>query len=138
MGRLVAAHPRYHLIETEARFHSFKEGLPDLLAGRVEMERFLELCRGHWWKRGFRNSQGLHRAAGRAQRERALESFERDYPADRWAASRALVPALLDPSASRAGKPSWVETTGWNVQSAATLVELFPNCLLYTSPSPRD
>jgi hypothetical protein len=126
VGRLIAAHPRYHLIATEARFHCFREGLPDLLAGRVEMDRFLELFRGHWWRRGFRNAQGLHRIAGRARRERALERFEREFAADPWAASRTLVDAILGPAAERDGKPSWVEVSGWNVQSAPTLLRLFP------------
>lgn len=127
LGRLVAADPRYHLIGTEARFHSFKEGLPDLLAGAVAMDRFLELLRGHWWRRGYRNSQGLHRIADEAQREAALERFEGDFAGDSWDASRALVRAILDPAAERAGKPAWVEVTGWNVQSAPTLLRLFPN-----------
>jgi hypothetical protein len=127
VGRLIAAHPRYHLIATEARFHCFREGLPDLLEGRVELDRFLELCRGHWWRRGFRNSQGLHRIAGRGQRERALARFEREFAANPWAASRRLVDAILGPAAERDGKPSWVEVSGWNVQSAPTLWRLFPN-----------
>lgn len=127
LGRLVGAHPRYHLIGTEARFHSFKEGLPDLLSGRVEMERFCELMRGHWWRRGFRSSQGLCRVASEEQREAALERFQRDFADDPWEAARTLVRAILDPAAARAGKTAWVEVTGWNVQSAPTLVRLFPN-----------
>ena len=127
LGRLVAADPRYHLIGTEARFHSFKEGLPDLLAGDVEMARFLELFRGHWWRRGYRDSQGLHRVADEAQREAALERFERDFTDDPWEASRILVRAILDPAAQREGKPAWIEVTGWNVQSAPSLLRLFPN-----------
>ncbi|MBA2567111.1 MAG: sulfotransferase [Thermoleophilaceae bacterium] len=127
LGRLVAADPRYHLIGTEARFHSFKEGLPDLLAGEVVIDRFLELLRGHWWRRGYRDSQGLHRIADEAQRDGALERFKRDYAEDPWGASRVLVRAILDPAAQREGKPAWVEVTGWNVQSAPTLLRLFPD-----------
>ncbi|MBA2257112.1 MAG: sulfotransferase [Thermoleophilaceae bacterium] len=127
LGRLLAADPRYHLVGTEARFHSFKEGLPDLLAGEVGVGRFLELFRGHWWRRGYRESQGLHRIADEAQRESALERFERGFADDPWEASRVLVRAILDPAAQREGKPAWVEVTGWNVQSAPTLLRLFPN-----------
>jgi hypothetical protein len=126
IGRLIDAGPRYHLIATEARFHSFKEGFPDLLAGHVTMERFLELLRGHWWRRGYRQSQGLCRVASEEQRDAALERFEIDFSADPWAACRALARALLDPAAARAGKAAWVETTGWNVQSAPVLLRLFP------------
>lgn len=127
MGRLVSAHPRYHLIGTEARFHSFHEGLPDLLAGEVALERFLELCRGHWWRRGYRNSQGLCRVIDEGRRDRALSEFEADFGDDPVGASRRLVHALLDPAAERDGKPAWAEVTGWNIQSAPTLLRLFPD-----------
>lgn len=126
MGRLLDSHPRYHLIATEARFHSSPRGLPDLLAGTVSMEQFLERTRGEWWKRGYRRSLGLHTICGRARRERALAAFERDFPGDPWGSARALVDALFGQAVKRAGKPSWAEASGWNVQSGPTLVRLYP------------
>jgi hypothetical protein len=126
MGRLVAAHPRYHRIRVEARFHASNRGLPDLLADRVRIDQFLETCRGHWWKRGLRQGRGLQVVADRDQLESALAEFEATFDDDPWEASRRLVRAVLDPAAEREGKPSWAEVTGSNIQSAPTLHRLFP------------
>jgi hypothetical protein len=126
MGRLVAAHPRYHMIRTEARFHAARGGLPDLLAGRVGMGRFLERMRGHWWKRGPRQNQGLQRITDRRRYEAALSAFEAGFDRDPWEASRELVRAIMDPAAERDGKPSWVEVTGDSIEQAPTLLRLFP------------
>jgi hypothetical protein len=127
IGPLVGAHPRYHLVETEARFHAVKGGLPDLLAGRVELDSFLEGCRGTWWRRGFMRPQGLHRLVDRHELERALGEFEAAYEIDPWEASRTLVRRLIEPGAVREGKPSWVELTGRSILYAPTLLGLFPN-----------
>jgi len=126
MGRLVAAHPRYHMVRTEARFHASPGGLPDLLAGNVELERFLARMRGHWWKRGPRQNQGLQRIIDSEPYEAALADFESRFESDPWDASRGLVRAILEPAAERDGKPSWVEVTGDSVQQAPTLLRLFP------------
>jgi hypothetical protein len=126
MGRLVAAHPRYHLIRTEARFHAVPGGLPDLIAGRVEMAHFLERFDGPWWKRGPGQGQGLQRVAEREVVERALAEFQATFDDDPWEASRRLVRAVLDPAAAREGKPAWVEVTGWTIGNAPTLHRLFP------------
>jgi len=126
MGRLVAAHPRYHLIRTEARFHASPGGLPDLLEGRGEMAPFLARMRGNWWKRGYGQGQGLQRLVDEQQREVALRAFEREFEEDPWEASRRLIRALLDPPAERDGKPSWVEVTGQAIEQAALLLRLLP------------
>jgi hypothetical protein len=126
MGRLIAAHPRYHMIRTEARFHASSGGLPDLLAGRVGMKSFLESMRGHWWKRGPRQNQGLQRIATKSSYEAALAAFEAGFDDDPWGASRALVDALLGAAAQSDGKPSWVEVTGDTIQEASTLLRLYP------------
>lgn len=126
MGRLVAAHPRYHLIRTEARFHASPGGLPDLLEGRAEMAPFLARMRGKWWKRGYGQGQGLQRLVDEEQREAALRAFEREFEGDPWEASRRLIGALLDPPAERDGKPSWVEVTGQAIEQASLLLRLLP------------
>jgi hypothetical protein len=127
MGRLLDSHPRYHLIRTEARFHSSPKGLPDLFTGDVSMERFLELCRGHWWRRGFKSKGGMNRIVSHERLEESLAAFERDFDTDPWEAGRALVGALLDQAAAAAGKPSWAEVSGWNIHSAPTLARLLPH-----------
>ena len=126
MGRLVASHPRYHLIRTEARFHASPGGLPDLLDGRVSMDSFLASMRGRWWKRGYGQGQGLQRLVDEQEREAALRAFERDFGRDPKEASRRLIGALLDPPATRDGKPSWVEVTGQAVEQASFLLRLLP------------
>lgn len=127
MGRLLDAHARYHLIGTEARFHSSPKGLPDLLTGGVSMDRFLAICRGHWWRRGFKNKGGMNRIMRRQELEDALEAFERAFQDDPWGAAGALVGALLGQAAERAGKPSFAEVSGWNIHNAPTLTRLLPS-----------
>jgi Sulfotransferase family len=127
MGRLIAADPRYHWIRTEVRFHASPGGLPDLCAGRVSMDEFMRMMRGHWWKRGHRQLQGLQRIIDRDAYEAALEEFQTTFERDRLAASRRLVRTILDPAAERAGKPAWVEVTGHAVEQAPFLLSLFPH-----------
>jgi Sulfotransferase family len=126
MGRLLGAHPRYALIEVEARFHGATGGLCDLLDGRTELDAFVDRCLGMWWRRGLRQHRGLHVIIGRTQLEAALEEFRAGFVEDGWEAGRRLVHAVLDPSAERAGKPAWVDLSGSNIKSAPTLVKLFP------------
>jgi Sulfotransferase family len=127
MGRLIAADPNYHWIRTEVRFHASSGGLPDLCAGRVDMDRFLARMRGHWYRRGARQMQGMQRIAEPDAYEAALEEFERSFEEDRIAASRTLVRSLLDPAAAADGKPAWVEITGDVIEQAPFLLELFPD-----------
>ena len=127
LGRLLGSHPRYHWIPTEVRFHAWRGGLPDLIAGRTSMEAFCERMRGRWFTRGANNRNGLKRVASREELEGALREFEPAFPSDPMAASRALVSRLLDPAAERAGKPAWVEITGPVVEHAPLLVQLFPD-----------
>ncbi len=127
MGRLIAADPHYHWIRTEVRFHASAGGLPDLCAGRVPMERFLERMRGHWYLRGARQRQGLQRIVERDEYEAALEEFEAGFEADRIAASRRLLRRLLDPAAAADGKPHWIEITGEVIEQAPFLLELCPD-----------
>lgn len=126
MGRLVAAHPRYHLIRTEVRFHASPRGLPDLLAGDVDLGTFLQRMRGYWWNRGWGQGQGLQRICDRETFVAALQSFERDYERDPWRASHDLIRAIVDQAAAADGKPAWVEVTGQVIERADTLLRMFP------------
>ncbi len=127
IGPLVGAHPRYHLVETEVRMHGVGGSLPDLLEGRMSMERFIKACWERWWMRGFKRPQGIHRLVSREEFEAALEEFRAGFERDRWAAARRLLERVIDPSAERAGKPAWVELTGRCVAYAPALLRIFPN-----------
>jgi Sulfotransferase family len=125
MGRLIDADPRYHWIPTEVRFHAWRGGLPDLVAGNTSLDQFLEKMRGRWYVRGANRRNGLKRVASPEELEAALAEFEPAFAADPIAASRALVRRLLDPAAERAGKRAWVEITGPVIEFAPFLLELF-------------
>jgi hypothetical protein len=127
IGPLVGADPRYHLIETEVRFHAVDGGLPDLLEERVSLGRFLETFWDEWWLRGFKRPQGVHRIVERDEMEAALEEFQAGFGEDRWEAARRLLHRIIDPCAERAGKPAWVELTGRSVVYASALTRLFPH-----------
>jgi hypothetical protein len=127
MGRLIDAGPRYHWIPTEVRFHAWRGGLPDLVAGSTSLEQFLEKMRGRWYVRGANRRNGLKRVASPEELEAALAAFEAEFAAEPVAASRALVRRLLDPAAERAGKDAWVEITGPVIEFAPFLRELFPD-----------
>lgn len=126
MARLIAAGPRYHRIRTEARFHAWQGGLPDLCAGRTTLEQFLGRMRGHWWRRGANQRQGIHRILDREPFERALERFEATFGGAPLDAACELVSAILEPEARGAGKPAWVEATGPTLEQAPFLSQLFP------------
>jgi Sulfotransferase family len=127
MGRLLDAHPRYHLIGTEARFHSSPTGLPDLLSGDISLDGFLKRCRGIWWRRGFKNRNGMVRIIDEERFEAALSAFEQSFPDDDpWGAARTLVADLLERTAALAGKPSFAEVSGSNITNAPTVARLLP------------
>lgn len=127
LGRLLARHPAYSLVPTEARFHAARGGLPDLLAGRATLEGFLARCRGDWWRRpGLRRDRGLHVVIERETLEAELASFQAHFARDPWRASRGLAAAVLGAEAPRS-EGSFVEVTGSNIASAPVLSRLFPD-----------
>lgn len=130
VARLIGAHRRYRYVDAQVRFHADDGGLPDLLAGGVEVERFLERLRGYWWfhTRAEERGSGLHQLVGRAAFDRAVEEFERVYADDPAEAGRRLVRGLLDPLAHADGAESWVEWSTRSVAAAPTLAKLLPDC----------
>ena len=126
MARLIAAGPRYHRVRTEARFHAWEGGLPDLVAGRTTLDEFMARMRGHWWQRGANQRQGISRILAREPFDEALARFEETFESEPHEASRRLICDLLEPAARESGKPAWVEATGGTVEYAGFLHELFP------------
>ena len=127
IGRLIDAHPRYHMIKLETRFISGTGGLVDLLNEETTMPRFLEKCFGKWWSRGLRHIRGLQLIVEPDRFEAAMAQFQEGYEEDRWRASSRLIRDLLDPPAARVDKPAWVELSGQNIRVAPTLRRLFPD-----------
>lgn len=132
VARLVGAHHRYRYVDAQVRFHADDGGLPDLLAGTVDVERFLERLTGYWWfhTRAEEHGSGLHQLVARVDFDRAVEEFRRFFAEDGVAASRQLMRSLLDPLARAEGAPSWVEWSTRSVAAAPTLARLFPDCRL--------
>lgn len=132
VARLIGAHGHYHYLDAQARFHADEGGLADLLAGRVELDRFLERLRGHWWfhTRAADRESGLHQLVSRDDFERAVTEFEGGFPDDPDGASRRLLRSLFDPVARHAGAQSWVEWTTRSVAAAPALARVLPDCRL--------
>ena len=127
LGELIGAHPRYRMIETEARFHCAPGGVCDVLQGSSSVNVLARRSLGKWWRRGANQDRGLHRLISREEMEAALERFAAELEGEPWEAARRLVRAVLDPVAERDGKPAWVDVSGNNIRSAPTLLRLFPD-----------
>jgi Sulfotransferase family len=131
LAQLIGEHPLYAQIPYEARFHAEPMGLPGVISGRVSLEEFLTLMRERWLKfTPAGRKGGLDRFVEPEQFERALEQFANRFPRRPVEAARQLVRNLLDPVASKAGKPAWVEMTPRNALHAGTLHKLFPEMKL--------
>ena len=126
MGRLLESHPRYHLLDVEARLHCSRGGLADLLKGETDLDAFCERTMTEWWRRGLRHNRGLRTIVDRPTLVTALDEFRAGYDDDPWAAGRRLIHAVLDPSAERAGRPTWVDLSGSNIRQGPVLAKLFP------------
>lgn len=129
VAKLINCNSAYQKVPNEARFHVNPQGFPDLLAGRVSLERFLRELRGPWW-RGYelsrRSYRGLYRYVPRERFDAALGEFESAFERDPDGACRALYIDLLWPLAAEAGTPGLVEQSCDTLAEAPTLLRLFP------------
>jgi len=130
VARLLGRHPALANYPNEARFHTDPGGFPDLLAGRVTPDEFLERLRGTWW-RGVAlhrmGVKGLHRHVDPAEFDAACDRFAALYPDAPEEACRGLFFDLLAPVASREGKPGLIEQSCATAAQAPTLLRLFPD-----------
>ena len=126
-GAADRAGPRYHRVRTEARFHAWEGGLPDLCAGRTTLAEFVRADARPVVAARREPAPGPHRICAREPFDAALERFEAAFAADPTGASRELIErSARARGRARAGKPAWVEATGGTVEHAAFLRELFP------------
>lgn len=142
LSHLLECHSRYARVPIEARFHTNPRGLPDLIAGRTDLDSFVKRMRKFWWKRiragevapvlarrlAFgRKVRGLHLIVPRERFESALDRFEAEFQPDPIRAARNLFHDLLWPIAEEAGKPALIEMSCFTAAEAPTLLEMFPN-----------
>src|SRR5688572_15688692 len=104
MARLISAHPAYHLIPVEVRFHCERKGLAGLLDGEVDMEEFVTRFREHYFRRGRKGDRGVQVIATEDAAEAALAELRQSFPAEPAETAGRMVRTLLDPDAQRAGK----------------------------------
>jgi hypothetical protein len=120
------------MIPREVRFHSDPhDGVAAFLHGALSGEELNEKLGSFWWKRPTPwnpdQSWGLYRTIAQEDFEAGRQAFTALHTSDPLEASRALVRAMLDPLAARAGKPAWIEhTPGNNGISAPMLHAVFP------------
>jgi hypothetical protein len=136
-GRLIGAHPAYHVIPREIRFLTDPGGLCDVVEGETTARRFdARMRRG-----GFDGSDhsGPHSVLDHAAIEDALDRLRSDARVDRLAAASAFVHRLLGPLAEAAGSSGWVEMTPGNARVAPTLFRLFSDVrLIHSERDGRD
>jgi hypothetical protein len=136
-GRLIGAHPAYHVIPREIRFLTDRGGLCDVVEGTATPRGFEARMR----RGGFDSSDhsGPHSVLGDAVIEDALDRLRVEARVDRLAAASAFVHRLLGPLAEAAGASGWVEMTPGNARLAPTLLRLFPDMrLIHSERDGRD
>ena len=124
-GRILGAHPSYHMIPFEVRFITDKGGLCDLVEGRTGINGFSRRCQDRWWKRT--EKQGLFLLTDEPSLRGALEELRRELSRDRYAAGARFVHRVLDPVTIKAGKQGWVEMTPPNIMVADTIAKMWPD-----------
>jgi hypothetical protein len=146
LGELIGRNRRYALVPIESRFHVNPQGFPDLLAGEVSVEQFVEKLRKFWWRRIpageplpalapsmalGRETRGLYKAVSEDTFDAAVARFEaRTNGEPLELACRRLFLDLLWPIADEAGKRALVEMSTHNVARAPELARLFPDAKL--------
>lgn len=129
VGQLIGHSAAFELVPTEVRFHTDPGGMPDLIAGRIDVDQFAENMRTKWYRRrANRNGpRGVHVVADQEVFDAALARLRENYAADGAAAAGQFVHDLLDGVGERAGKPSWVEMTPPVAHAMDSLYRILPD-----------
>ncbi len=146
LGEMIGSHSRYALVPVESRFHVNPQGFPDVLAGTVTPEQFVQKLRRFWWRRIpageplpavaprlalGRETRGLFKAVSRETFDAAVARFEaRENGESLELACRRLFLDLLWPIADDQGKRALVEMSTHTVARAPELARLFPDAKL--------
>lgn len=113
-------------IRYEVRFVAAAGGLGDFLAGRVDVDTFVDRMRRHFYLPA-RAAGGLHRLVERDRLDATLDAFRDAAHGDPATAARLLVEALLDPLGTDAG---WVEHTPETIRVGAEIGAALPEARL--------
>jgi hypothetical protein len=127
-ARMLGHHRDYYLVPFEVKFIAAKGGLPDLIAGRVSVERFERRLLGVWFRRA--HDRGLHQIVDEGTIRAAVRELEVGLRADPILAARRFTHRLLDPPALAAGKRGWIENTPSTIRAAALLTRILPEARL--------
>jgi Sulfotransferase family len=144
LGELLGEHSQYYDLETELVFHAAEGGLPDLISGRVSVDRFIEKLRTQWWytlrpETAKIRERGLHRIIPEERFEAALTALPEAVAEDRVRGAREFLYRLVQPLAEEQNKPYWIETTPYNPFYGHALLELCPEMkLIHTVRDGRD
>lgn len=124
-GRLLGAHPAYHMIPFEVRFLSAKGGLADLVEGRTTTRAFERRLLDQWFDRG--HGKGLFWITDRTTIRAAIRELDADLHRDPLPAARRFAHRLLDPATIAADGRGWVEETPGTLSAARTLSHILPD-----------
>ncbi len=128
VGKVLGAHPDYHMIPFEIRFLTDPGGLIDLVESRTGFLGFAWRLQHRWNVAGGR-SRGKKLITPERQRA-ALIELRRGLSRDRGQAAVRFVHRVLDPVAQEAGAKGWIEMTPPNVQVAPSIARLWPRSKL--------
>lgn len=139
-ARLLGTHSNIFSLRWESQFIVARHGLLELIdAGfaKQELERFLELLRGRWFKRTLNPGQINEYEAGlcadvsldRLEGEigRLEERLRRSGASAGYAAAASFVEGILGEPMAAAGAVRWCEKTPRNALYANRLAEMFPD-----------
>jgi hypothetical protein len=135
VARILDAHPDLHMIPIEVRFVVDPGGLCDVVAGKTDVESFVEKLLGPWWQRvrPDGSTRGVHTILDRNDLVAAAEDLMRAEPSNLLESARRFLHAVLDPLADAAGARTWVEMTPPNIARAGDLLHLLPTMRLVHS-----
>ena len=127
LARLLGQSSAYTLVEQELQFHAAPGGLPDVLAGRIDVSRFVQRMRDFWYRRPSPNGdpRGLFRRVPATSFDEMLRRFPAAFERDRASACASLLEEIVESHPVAEGR-GWIEMTPGNSEAAPWLLSMFP------------
>ena len=132
IARVLGADPDAYMIPIEVRFLIDPNGLCDVVAGTVGIDRFQRWMDQRWWYRELADgtTRGVHSIIDREVLDDAFRQLRVQLASDPKAAARTFVHRVFDPVAEREGAKRWIEMTPPNVSRANELVDIMGDTTL--------